>query len=478
MSTRANTAGSPGGSKPIRARERDAIVAALRAGVVPHVGQAHIQVGRAGEVKALLADIDRVADGGSAFRLAIGEYGSGKTFFLHLVRAIAMERKLVTVHADLSPDRRLHATGGQARSLYAELMRNMSTRAKPDGGAMASVVERFVTSALGAARTTGQAPEDVIRARLTELTELTGGYDFAEVIAAYWRGHDTGDEQLKSDAVRWLRGEFSTRTDARAALGVRTIVDDGSFYDQLKLLARFVTMAGFTGLLVCLDEMVNLYKLAHTAARNANYEQILRILNDSLQGSAAHLGFVLGGTPDFLLDTRRGLYSYAALGSRLAENTYATGGLVDYTGPVLRLANLSPEDFYLLLTRLRHVFASGDVGAYLLPDEGLTAFMTHCSARIGDAYFRTPRTTIKEFVNLLAVLEQNPAANWATLLGAVTLTPETNPDLAPLPAEANDTPAVPPTSTGTAHTAGSPTTTAARGPETTSNEDDLATFKL
>lgn len=419
----------------IRPRERDAIVQALRAGVVPRVGQQHVQVGRVEEVKALLADIDRIADGGSAFRLAIGEYGSGKTFFLHLVRSIAMERKLVTVHADLSPDRRLHATGGQARSLYAELMRNMSTRAKPDGGAMGSIVERFVTSALTEARETGQSPDAIIRIRLAELAELTGGYDFAEVIAAYWRGHDTGDDQLKSNAVRWLRGEFATRTDARAALGVRTIVDDATFYDQLKLVARFVVMAGFTGLLVCLDEMVNLYKLAHTQARNANYEQILRILNDSLQGSAAHLGFVLGGTPDFLLDTRRGLYSYAALQTRLAENAFATNGLVDYSGPVLRLANLSPEDFYLLLTRLRNVFAGGDPAAYLLPDAALTAFMTHCSTRIGDAYFRTPRTTIKEFVNLLAVLDQNPGADWESLVGGVTIEAESNPDLAPLPDE-------------------------------------------
>lgn len=432
---------APDNAATIRPRERDAIVQALRAGVVPRVGQQHIQVGRAEEVRALVSDIKRIADGGSAFRLTIGEYGSGKTFFLNLVRSIALERKLVTVHADLSPDRRLHATGGQARSLYAELMSNMATRAKPEGGAMGSVVERFISSALTEARGAGQAPEHVIRARLRHLSEMTGGYDFAEVIAAYWRGHDSGNEQLQSDAVRWLRGEFSTRTDARNALGVRTIVDDASFYDQLKLLARFVTMAGFNGLLVCLDEMVNLYKLANTQARSANYEQILRILNDSLQGSAAHLGFVLGGTPDFLLDTRRGLYSYAALQSRLAENAYATGGLVDYSGPVLNLANLSQEDMYLLLGRLRHVFAAGDPSAYLVPDEALTAFMNHCSSRVGDAYFRTPRTTIKEFVNLLAVLDQNPGTDWNTLIGNVELAPETNPDLLPLPTDTEPDPA-------------------------------------
>jgi hypothetical protein len=426
-------------SDRIRPRERDAILQSIRAGVVPRVGQQHIQVGRANEVAAMVTDIDRVADGGSAIRFAIGEYGSGKTFFLHLVRSIAHERRLVTAHADLSPDRRLHATGGQARSLYAELMRNLATRAKPDGGALPSVVERFVGDALSVAREEGVVPDVIIHRRLGALQELTGGYDFAEVIAAYWHGHDTGNEQLKSDAVRWLRGEFTTRTDARAALGVRTIIDDASVYDHLKLLALFVRLAGFGGLLICLDELVNLYKLANTQARKSNYEQILRILNDCLQGTAAGLGFVLGGTPDFLLDTRRGLYSYAALQSRLAENSFVGKGLVDYSGPVLRLANLSPEELFVLLGKLRHVFAAGDPDRYLMPDDGLHAFMAHCQARIGDSYFRTPRTTIKEFVDVLAILEQNPEADWGDLVGRVVLAEEANPDLAPLDdAEAPD----------------------------------------
>ena len=470
-------------SATIRPRERDAILQALRAGVVPRIGQQHMQVGRASEVRALLSDIDRVADGGSSFRFVIGEYGSGKTFFLHLVRSMAMERKLVTVHADLSPDRRLQATGGQARALFAELMRNISTRAKPDGGAMSSIVERFISKALAEARDAGTPPEAIIRRRLADLSELVGGYDFAEVIAGYWRGHDIGCEKLKSDAVRWLRGEFSTRTDARAALGVRTIIDDANLYDQIKLMSRFVRMAGYTGLLICLDEMVNLYKLANTQARNANYEQVLRILNDSLQGSAANLGFVLSGTPDFLLDTRRGLYSYPALQSRLAENTYATNGLVDYSGPVLRLANLSKEDFYLLLTRLRHVAAAGDPAAYAVPDQGLAAFMRHCSIRIGDAYFRTPRTTIKEFVNLLAVLEQNPGTDWASLIGGVVIAPERNPDLSPLPSEDPAAALETPSAGGRGFLSSSGTTPepAARQPGLRAaggENDDLATFRL
>jgi hypothetical protein len=412
----------------IRARDRDALIQSIRAGVVPRAGQHLIQVGRAREIEALLKDIERVADGGSGFRIVVGSYGSGKTFFLNLVRNVALEKKLVTAHADLNPDRRLHATGGQARSLYSELMRNVSTRAKSDGGALASVVERFVTTAVTDARARGVGPEQVIRERLAELTELVGGYDFAEVVAAYWRGHDTGNEALKQQAVRWLRGEFATRTDARTALGVRTIIDDATFYDHLKLFARLCRLAGFGGLIVGLDELVNLYKLANTQARTANYEQILRILNDSLQGVAVGLGFVLGGTPEFLLDPRRGLYSYPALQGRLSENSFAADGLVDLSGPIVRLPSLTPEDLYVLLVKLRHVYASGDSARYLLPDEGLMAFMGHCKERVGDAYFRTPRATITTFVNLLAVLEQNPGADWRSLLGAVTIARDADPN--------------------------------------------------
>ena len=418
--------------RKIRPRVRDAILQSLRAGVTPRVGQAHIQVGRADEVQALICDIDRIGDGGASFRLVIGDYGSGKTFFLNLVRSIALEKKLVSAHADLNPDRRLHASGGQARSLYRELMRSLATRSKPDGEALQSVVERFVSSARSRARDDGVAAEAIIRERLAALTEMVGGYDFAEVVAAYWRGHETGDDGVKASAVRWLRGEFATKTDARKALGVRTIVDDSNIYDHLKLMARFVRLAGYSGFLVCLDEMVNLYKLPSGRARSANYEQILRILNDSLQGAAVGLGFVLGGTPEFLLDTRKGLYSYEALQSRLAKNSFAHDGLVDMTGPIVRLANLSPEDLYVLLGKIRHVYAGSHSAGDLVPDEALHAFMQHCSQRVGEAYFRTPRNTIKEFVNLLAVLEQNPETSWQQLVGTVEIPDEGNPDLAPV----------------------------------------------
>ncbi|MCP8687656.1 ATP-binding protein [Marinobacterium sedimentorum] len=411
--------------KRIRPKEREAIIQSLRSGVTPKVGIQHIQVGRIHEISALYKDIERISEGGSAFRLIIGDYGSGKTFFLSVVRQIALEKKLVTVSADLAPERRIYASDGQARNLYSELMRNLATRNKPEGNALTSVVERFVTQARQTADSEGKNVESVIQSRLADLAELVGGYDFAKVIEAYWQGYEQDNDALKAAAIRWLRAEYSTKTEARADLGVRTIISDQSFYDALKLMSLFVRQAGYAGLLVNFDELVNLYKLNSTQARTTNYEQILRILNDCLQGSAEHLGFLLGGTPEFLLDPRRGLYSYEALQSRLAGNSFAEqAGVVDYSSPALHLASLTPEELYILLKNLRHVFAGGDPEKHLVDDKALVAFLRHCSKTIGEAYFRTPRNTIKAFLDLLAVLEQNEHLEWQNLLGNLQLEPD------------------------------------------------------
>ncbi len=400
----------------LRPRDRDALIQSLRSGVTPRVGARHIQVGRTGEIAALDKDLERIAEGGASFRLIVGEYGSGKTFFLNLIRGAAMERQIVVAHADLNPGRRLHASGGEARSLYAELMKNLASRTKPEGGALNTVVEKFITTALAEARKAARKPEDIIHEKLEALSELVMGYDFATVIAAYWRAYEKDDDTLKANAIRWLRGEFSAKTDARAALGVREIIGDAALYDQLKLLARFTRLAGDKGLLICLDELVNLYKLANPQARNGNYEQILRILNDLEQGNVEGLGFILGGTPEFLTDPRRGLYSYPALQSRLAENPYARDGLIDLSGPVIRLDNLSRDQFGQLLGKLSQVYQGAQPQRVLLPDTAIPAFIAHSEQRLGEAAFRTPRTTIKAFVGLLAVLEQNEAADWRVLL--------------------------------------------------------------
>jgi hypothetical protein len=421
----------------IPVKERDSAIQALRAGVVPRLGIRHVQVGRAREVQETVRDMTRIAEGGSAVRFVIGEYGSGKTFFLTLARNVAAEKKLVVMNADLSPERRLHASGGQARTLCAELVLSMSTRTKPEGGALASVLERFLGEVRKQATNERRDVGEVIRERLEVVREGVAGFDFAEVVVRYWQGFEEGNDILKAAALRWLRAEYALKTEAREALGVRAIVDDAGIYDHLKAISRLVRLAGYDGTLVVLDEMVNLYKLVNSQARNSNYEQILRIVNDVLQGTADRLGFYFGGTPEFLMDSRRGLFSYEALRSRLAENSFARDGLADLSGPVIRLQSLTPEEMHVLLERLRFLWAGGDAELLPVPDEALPAFLTHCSKKIGDDYFRTPRNTIRAFLDLLAILEQNPGLDWSTLLGAVQVDPDRpvpQPDVEDVPA--------------------------------------------
>ncbi|WP_020410294.1 ATP-binding protein [Hahella ganghwensis] len=411
-------------TKKIRPRVRDGILRALSAGVVPVQGLQFIQVGRAPEIKAMIRSVEAVADGSSVFKLIVGDYGAGKTFFLHLVRQVAFEHKLVTVHADFSPERRLVASGGQARSLYSELISNMATRNRPEGNALSGIIEMFVAQAIKDAEEKAVSADQVIEERLSSLQDLVAGWDFARVVASFCRGHEQGNESLKAAALRWLRGEFTTKTEARKELDVRTIIDDSNIYDALKLMTRFVTMAGYGGVFVMLDEAVNLFKIANSQSRTTNYEMILRILNDTLQSGAGaqNLGVLIGITPEALFDPRRGLCSYDALASRLAPNRFAEqSGLVDFNQPSIHLQNLTPEELFLLLGNIRNVFAGGDSDQYLIDDEGLKAFMNHCQKTIGAAYFKTPRETVRGFVNLLSMLEQYPAKHWRDFIEQVRI---------------------------------------------------------
>jgi hypothetical protein len=430
-------------------RERTAILGSLSTGVVPRIGLQHIQVGRKQEVAALLEDLKRIEDGSAAVRFVVGRFGAGKSFFLNVVQAVALERKFVVARADITTDRRLQATGGQAQALYSELMKNLATRSKPDGGALANLVERWVGDVAHEVKAAGGSDADVEK-KLAELCkplqDLVAGYDFVTVLQRYYRGHLTGDEAVQTAAIRWLRAEYPTKTEARQDLGVRTIIDDDSLYDYLKLFARFVKIAGYAGLLVCLDELVVLsHRLNNRVARNNNFEAILRIVNDCMQGDVRNLGFIFAATDECLTDKRRGLFSYEALASRLAGNRFAQGGLVDMSGPVLTLANLTPEDLYVLLHNIRRVHSGGDESIQMISDEGIEFYLQNCSQRMGAAYYQVPRGVIKDFIDLLNTLQQNRAADWRSLIGEIKTTVVTTAD----PAEAAAAP-----------------------------DDDLATFKL
>lgn len=416
--------------KIIKPKDRETVIQSLKSGVVPRLGLQHIQVGRSEELKSFINDIDTISEGGTSFRFVIGEYGSGKTFFLSLVRSIALEKGLVTMHADLSPTKRLHGSDGQPRLLLAEMVNNISTRTKQDGNALQNIIERFISSAKEESDLTGSKVSDIINKKLRELNEYTGGYNFVAVIRRYWEAYESGNENLMNCALKWLKAGYTTKTDTLKDLGIREFISDASFYNTLKLYSVLVRKAGYKGLLVCLDEMVNLYKIPNSVSRKANYEEILSMLNNTLQGSFSNIGFIMCGTPEFLTDNTRGLYSYEALKSRLSENSFTKQlGLTDFNSVVLRLSSLTKEELYLLLCNLRHVFAYGKEDNYLVPDEALLAFLHHCANKIGESYFRTPRTTIKSFLDLLSVLEQYPNYKWSDIIDSVDVQRDVEPSL-------------------------------------------------
>jgi hypothetical protein len=403
----------------LRRDECEAVMAALRAGVVPRSGAHLIQVGRRREIESVVADLARVARGEGMFRIVSGEYGAGKSFFLNLVETIAQAQKFVTVHADLAPGRRLHGAGGQARALYAELMANVSTQGRSGGRALRSVVERFFTSAQQESAERGLEEAVVLEWRYAAIEEMSGGFDVAQVLRAYGRGIADDNQILVSAALRWLRGEYTTRTEAKSALGVRQIVGDDNYYDILAVLALVVRQSGYSGLIVAIDEMVNIAKIPQSRIREQNYERLLLMLNDSLQKNTAGLGFLFGATTETMEHSRRGVVSYAALSTRLSANEFASGGRVDFAGPVLPLASLSAEDLWVLCANVRHVAAYGISESYLVPDEAITSFLAHVAGKVGAAYFLTPRQSIREFADLLAVLEQNPETSWDALVARV-----------------------------------------------------------
>jgi hypothetical protein len=411
----------------IRDRDRQAILNALRAGVVPRLGLHHIQVGRKAEVAAILNDLDHTGDGGACVRFIVGRFGSGKSFFLNLANVVALEKGFLVARADITTERRLQGSGGQARGLYSELMRNLASKGRPEGGALSAVIEKWVSELMQQhAATDAAAMELILATKLKPLQEFVGGFDLVKVLAAYYRGFEASNPALQDSAIRWLRAEYTTRTEAREELGVRTIIDDASVYDHLKLMAKLSRVMGYKGLVICIDEMVVLsHRLASTRARNANFEAILRILNDCLQGSVEGLQVLFAGTDEFLEDRRRGLYSYEALATRLAGNEFVREGAVDLAGPVIKLRNLTQEDLYVLLLRIRDVFIAKHDIKVNFPEEAIVAFTTYSRKTLGDDYFRTPRDTVVRFINLLSVLEQEPSLDWRSALGKFASVPVT-----------------------------------------------------
>ena len=402
------------------------VLNSLKGGVVPRIGLPYITVGRKSEIEALLRDVEIIAEGGASFRFIVGRYGSGKSFLLQTIRNYVMDRGFIVADADLSPERRLQGTRGQGLATYRELIGNLSTKTRPEGGALTLVLDRWISRVQSeAALETGHLPGDPALAAATgrkiyavtsAVSELVHGFEFARLLTAYYQAYVSGDDGMKAKVVRWFRAEYSTKTEAREALGVGIIITDDDWYDYLKLFAVFFRLAGYTGMMLMIDELVNLYKIPNAVTRQYNYEKLLTMYNDTLQGKARYLGILMGATPQALEDKRRGVYSYEALRSRLAEGRFSKPGARDLLAPVIRLDPLTAEEMLVLCEKLAHMHGSLYGWQPRVTTDDLVLFIKIEYGRIGADQNITPREVIRDFIELLDLLHQNPDMTAAGLL--------------------------------------------------------------
>ena len=409
-------------------RIAQAVINSLKGGVVPRIGLPYITVGRETEIAALLHAVDIIAQGGASFRFIVGKYGSGKSFLLQTIRNYVMDRNFVVVDADLSPERRLQGTKGQGLATYKELIRNMSTKTRPEGGALTLILERWIGGVQGAVAAQGDLEPDseefasAVERKIYEvigtLQEMVHGFDFAKLLTMYYRAYLEGDDEKKAYVVKWFRGEYAGKSEAKAELGVNIVVTDDDWYEYIKLFAFFLKQAGYSGMLILIDELVNIYKIPNSITRQYNYEKILTMYNDTLQGKAKYLGIIMGGTPQCIEDTRRGVYSYEALRSRLSAGRFGGEDVKDMLAPVIKLVPLTNEEMLVLIEKLADIHAELFEYEQVLTQEDLVAFIRIEFGRIGADSNITPREVIRDFIELLNIICQNPGLTVEKLLGS------------------------------------------------------------
>ncbi|MBQ1407853.1 MAG: ATP-binding protein [Eubacterium sp.] len=404
------------------------VLNSLKGGVVPRIGLPYIAVGRKSEIEALLHDVDIIADGGASFRFIVGRYGSGKSFLLQIIRNYVMDRGFIVADADLSPERRLQGTRGQGLATYRELIGNLSTKTKPEGGALTLILDRWISSVQSETmmeRGAALGDPDLsvlvdrkINAVTSSVSELVHGFEFAKLLSAYYHAYIDGDDEKKAKVIRWFRGEYTLKSEAKEALGVNMVITDDDWYEYLKLFATFFRLAGYSGMMIMIDELVNIYKIPNSITRQYNYEKMLTMYNDTLQGKAKYLGIIMGATPQAVEDKRRGIYSYEALRSRLAEGRFSKPGVRDLLAPVIRLEPLTAEEMLILCEKLAEMHA--DLYGYerKVTTEDLAAFIKIEFERIGADLNITPREVIRDFIELLDLLYQHPSMDVLELISS------------------------------------------------------------
>lgn len=417
--------------RKIPKRILNSLLLSVSAGVVPRLGAPYIAIGRKDEIAALLSDLEQVNEGCGTMRFVVGRYGSGKSFLMQLIRGYALERDFITADADLSPERRLYGSSGSGVATYRELVKNFASKASPDGGALPKMIARWIEMLKGQIVSEGMDASDpnftqrlnaLISEKMREMEFMVGGFDFARVITEYYRAYIEENDEKRSACLRWLRGEYATKTEARSALGfsVSVIIDDENWYDFIKLWAFLVRFMGYRGLIVFIDECVNLYKINHRISRENNYEKILSMFNDTLQGRAPGLGLILGGTPQFMDDTRRGLFSYEALKSRLCDSKYASAEFRNYIGPVIRLKRLTDDELFALISRITKLYAENYGKEPRITESEMVRFLELSLSRAGADEMITPREMLRDYMTVLNILMQNEDITFEQVISKVT----------------------------------------------------------
>jgi hypothetical protein len=397
---------------------RDTVIQSLTAGLTPRLGLEYIFIGRNIETQTLCADLQRVKNNGSAFRFIQGSVGCGKSTLKEMIKRFAVRDNLVVVEADITVNHRLHGSDGQARALYTELMKNLHESGQTEGGGLRAMVECWINTQL---REAGEKADDTagmrkqISEQLRKLDVYPGGFEFAQAIVKFYDGFVVNDLNLQDNALRWLQGEYATKTEAKQDLGLRRIIGDGDLFNTLKMFAAFCRILGYSGLYVMLDEFgVLTHRLPNSRSRQGSFDVILNMINECATGGACGLGFFIAGVPESVIDQDRGLYSVPALRSRLQQQ--AVGQYTDRTALVIRIERLAPEEVVMLLEKIRYVHAMGDESCYIVSDDGIRQFLETANQRLGQKFLENPRVIVKAFVGLLNILEQNPSESWSNLM--------------------------------------------------------------
>jgi len=420
----------------IKPKEATAIINSLIGGVVPKIGVQHITVGRSEEINALVTALEDVKNGHSMVKFWIGDFGSGKSFMLHLLNTVALKQKFVVTNADFTPDNRLYSNDGKGVALYSAIMDNVAIQTKPEGGALPTLMEKWIEQVVTKTAQDNDILLENIRdaqylnliqnnimKTINEITEV-GGFDFGTVVMKYYEGYIKDDEQLRRNALKWLKGEYHTKTEAKQDLGVREIINDLNYYDMLKNFCKLFVSMGYSGFMINLDEAINLYKISTSVMREKNYEKILSIYNDCFQGKVSNLFFNFAGTKEVLENERRGLFSYHALKSRLETNKFETAEIRDFAQPVIKLLPLNHNEIFVLLKKLKAIFDYNYKVSTNISDDEIQSFMEEMFNKPGASEFLTPREVIRDFLNILNIIRQNPDLDKGKLFGDIEISDE------------------------------------------------------